>query len=275
MTHHRLSERDYEGYGVYEYDGIQGFGQLPDLGSLQQYEVIRGLAHVPASAKPYAKQLLEQMVFTKTNLPELGGVTGTAGYVFGTPGSPWVSNLVASGYVVMVERSSVPTGTLRIVASSVPATIVLFAGQANPAYVIVDGDPGALGAAEAYAGHGGPSGPPPALPPEPPPSTPGIPPQGALHPAPCDPHESEVGGWCYKIPGGVEPPPGAPPPEPGPVPPPPSKLGSWVLPVAIGAVGLGLVAVVVARRSAPSPKASVTVRSATPNRRRRNRRRTG
>lgn len=252
MAHYVMTRSDFEGYGVYAYDGV-GIGQVPDLGSLSQYERVNGLAHVPKAYEPMAKQLLDQMVFTKTDLPELGGVTGEASFILGSTGGGWVDGLVHDGYVVMIERATVPTGHIRVVASSVPATVVLLAGQTDPHFVIVDADGQALAAAEAYARGQAP------IPGGGTPVPPGVPepPPGARHAAPCTPEEAERAGWCYPIPGGVEPEP-TPGPQPG-----PTKMAGWVLPAAIGASAIALVAVFAAK-SKPA---------LTPNRRRRHHRR--
>lgn len=157
MKYHQLSRADYEGNN-YEYAGVSGLGQLPTnpLIALQTgSEEINGLAHVPTAAKPAVKAALEQLVFSKTVSPEIGGESGTAAYILGQPGSAWVSELVGKGYVVMIDRQTVPSGNIDVLATDQPASVALFAGRPNVVggaeWVVVDADPYALSAAEAVA----------------------------------------------------------------------------------------------------------------------------
>lgn len=260
-----LTDKDYQGYGVYEHDhGMGAFGQLPDVASLQQVQIINGLAHVPTNLKPAAKAALEQMTFKQDPGTHVGGVTGTATYVFGQSGGPWVTNLVNQGLVVMVDRGSAATGTVKIVASREPNTIALMAGPTST-YVIVAANPATLAAAEAYKSGGAPAprvGPAPTGPvPILPATIPGLPKPGD----PCPPPLTGTFPNCiyagFPTPPGTAPTPipmpGQPAPQSSPQPPdipPPgvtdkaSALQKWGVPIAIGVGVLGIGALLLSRR---------------------------
>jgi hypothetical protein len=272
--YYMLSDRDFNGYGVYERDRLRSgaFGQLPDLSSLQQFEDVRGLAHVPTAAKLAAKAALEMMVLSRDPAPELGGVSGQASFILGQLGTPWVTQLVGQGMVVMIERASIASGTPKVLASALPPSVVMFAGTPNPRYVIVDAHPVALAAAEAFkAGTAPPATPPGQLPQPPVILQQGGCPTGMVEilgqcfaRPPCPSGTQEVFGVCMPMlgqqappippigpvpPPPIAPPPGPPPPTaPPPVEPTTAKLPSWALPAAIGVGAVAIGAVIFARR---------------------------
>jgi len=233
---HTLSAIDYEGYGVYEHDGpsvdgmgaVAGFGQtLPalDLKQLQTgVEEIGTLAHVPVSAKASSIQLLDTMVFTESEPPLTEGKSGTALLVIGQDGGGWASRMLDQGLVLMVDRESVPTGVLDVLATDKPATVALYAGMPNKVggaqWVIVDGPPAVLQSASVMNGGGGipvePGGGPGGgggagpLPPFPLPGGGGVPGGGGspipgmptipgTHAPPCGAGETEVMGVCFPL----------------------------------------------------------------------------
>jgi len=267
--YHMLSQRDFNGYGVYEDDrlGRGVFGQLPDLSTLQQFEDVRGLAHVPFAAKMAAKAALEMMVLTREPAPELGGVSGQASFILGSLGTPWVTQLVGQGMVVMIERASIASGTPKVLASALPPSVVMFAGTPNPRYVIVDAHPIALAAAEAFKA----GAPPPVVLPGQLPQPPIVLQQGACPQGmveilgqcfarpPCPSGTQEVFGVCMPMLGQQAPPivppigPPAPPISPPaekapPTEPTAAKMPAWALPAAIGVGALAIGAVLLAKR---------------------------
>lgn len=296
MAFHQLSLHDYQGHGVYSHDAygnlpMPGLPSMPNLTALQTgVEEINGLAHVPLQQKQLARQVLQAMVFTPTEEPEIGGVSGEANFVIGNTGSPWVQGLVQQGLVVMIDRESIPTSVVDVMATDQPATVALFAGMPNRIggsnWVIVDGPDAVIRAAEQVHAGQAPSAPPmlPELPP-------GIMPTAP----PCGPGQQEVYGLCWPLPGGAAPqlpggqvppggvfpepgnPPGAPPGTPGaqppqPPPPPPQqapeeqkKLSTAAI---VGVAGIGAVAVL-ALIAASSGRQAPTGAAMTPNRRKR------
>lgn len=190
MRHHILSNNDFMGYGVYEHDHLAGMGQLPDLGALQNYTVVGGLAQIDPSSQALAKQALQTMVFTPVAAPELGGESGTASFVLGSFGTPWVDGMVAKGYVVMAERASISTGAIKIVGTDQLASIVMLAKAPPGMWVVVDGHPATLNQARALA-----SGTTPPGQPAPQPGTPGTAPATG-----CPPGQIKVLDACYPTP---------------------------------------------------------------------------
>jgi hypothetical protein len=248
MNKYEMSTRDYEGYGVYEQDHLAmgSFGQLPNLSTLQEFEDIGGLAHVPVAAKPSAKAALELMVPQSTD-----DDTFIASFILGQTGGAWVTDLVAKGNVVMVERASIAggAGVLTIYATDRGDEVVGLASTPNPPFVIVDGHPAVLAAALAQRNLPGVPVPVPGLPVPVPglPQIPGLPPipgVPALIPgAPCP--AGMVGTvWpdCKPLPGDI--------PEPEPEPE-EAKVGlpTWVAPLAIAGGAIALVAGIAAYQS--------------------------
>lgn len=210
MHHHQLSARDYEGYGVYEHNQprhLQSMGALPSLAALQQVETINGLAHVPNAIKPAAIAALDVLRFDPVDDIELLGVSGVASFDPMSLSHPWVEGLanLPPGNVVMVQRSSVASGNVNVLATSAPLTVVMFAGLPDSDYVIVAADPAALAAAESAAS-GNPNvpgtipGTTPGWPGFPMPGLPGGMP-GLPTPQPssaCPPGSLNVGGQCFQ-----------------------------------------------------------------------------
>jgi hypothetical protein len=242
MNKYEMSTKDYEGYGVYERDylGMGAFGQLPNLSTLQDFEDIGGLAHVPVQAKPGAKAALELMVPQSSD-----DDTFTASFILGQTGGAWVADLVTKGAVVMVERASIAggAGVLTIYATDRGDEVVGLASTPNPPFVIVDGHPAVLAAALAQRNLPGVPVPVPGLP-VPVPGLPPIPGVPALIPgAPCP--AGMVGtAWpdCKPLPGDI--------PDPGPEPE-DAKVGlpTWVVPLAIAGGAIALVAGIAAYQS--------------------------
>lgn len=271
MARYAMSDADYEGYGVYEHYSpvLSGMGQVPDLSALSTPECINGLGHVPAAQKAVAKQALELMVFFPSGNEgvQYGGISGEASLVMGDTGGSWVSDLVAQGYVVMAERTLAPTGSVSIMATALPASVVLFAGCPDPKYLIVDAHPAALAAAQLYKASGAPAVPPePGEAPAPDPSAAcpagmvGVPPYciSAQSPWPQPPAPAPLPGAPEPVPPLVVPPAVEPTPAEPAAEPQKAALPSWAVPVAIGGGLLVITAAVLysARRNraaAPAP----------------------
>jgi hypothetical protein len=81
---------------------------------------------------------------------QYGGISGEASYVAGSGGDPWVADFVSMGLVVLAEsQPTKPTSSVHIIATAVPTSVRELAGCPYPRYLIVDGHPAALAAAEA------------------------------------------------------------------------------------------------------------------------------
>lgn len=220
---------EYEGYGTYEFDSpMAGYGQLPSgvsvediIANMDVYIItIGGIQVAKTEVQQPIMDTLDSMQFSPENGESDPTISGNATFVlFDLLGSDFASDYRKGGYAILADKTSVQSGTVRMLLTKVASVIAQNAGTGGN-YVVVNIDPQLLAAAQAAVTK------PPPKPNGPPPRKPG---NGITVPSGCylDMEERLV---CPK--------------------PPAAKAGTpeWVMPAVVGVGALALVAAIVAAR---------------------------